>query len=444
MLPTTAPYRVAGLTNSSPGKRKGTLQSWKASVASFASYSHYLTFGLCCAAAAPLARFSGLPEPAVFNFVGESSVGKTTAVRTAMSAIAPPDAIRGWDLKNRALEEAAAQHNDLLLVLNGAEKMPERDRPELIVRIIHMLTEGVSTGRSVVVQDHLPDEFWTNIVLSTSNRKGPEMVATSRGWDDQDSARFIDIPVPNIEAGGIFDRVGKGSALSACCSSKLVRNLEHNMSQQYGTFLPNWITYLMASDRIAFVQCWSEIYLYLVKPTPGLEERVARKFAFVYAAGMTAVTAKLLPFQGEQVFQAVRAMHRRSVKFRTRPSDCLRKVLDVIASEFDNDAVFREVSPGEDLVINSSSRLLGVKCILDGVRVVGLRNESLEDRFGEASARAFMSWARQQGVLRHGDGNKATTQLRVRLTVQGKILTKPRFLVANERQLQKKIASFRT
>lgn len=209
-IPKTAPYRWSARSSSGLGRMCGTLESWQNEVASFAEHSNYLTFGLCCAAAAPLARFARLPELAVFNLVGESSVGKTTVARAAMSAVASPDAIRGWDLKNRALEEAAAQHNDLLFVLNGAEKAPVRERALLIERIIHMLPEGTSTARSSVVQDNLPDEQWNTIVLSTSNAKGAEMIPSSRGWEAQDAVRFIDIPVPSIGEGGDIRPIGKG------------------------------------------------------------------------------------------------------------------------------------------------------------------------------------------------------------------------------------------
>jgi hypothetical protein len=440
VLPAGSAYRPCKSPNSSLGASKGTLQSWQTNVASFARSSNYLAFGFCCAAAAPLARFSGLPEMAVFNLVGESSVGKTTVVRAAMSTIAPPNAIRGWDLKSRALEEAAAQHNDLLLVLNGAEKMPERERMLSMDRIIHMLTEGESTGRSVIVQDHLPNETWKSIVLSTSNRKGSEMVAMSRGWEDQDSVRFIDIPVPGIKAGGIFDRPTEGAVRAG---SSLVKELEHNMMEHYGTFLPAWITYLMASDRMPRLRHWTEIYLRKTRPTAGIEERIARKFALVYGAGKIAVEARLLPFEVGVVYRAVRAMHLRSVKFRARPSDDLRKMLAEVANQLDESDAFPEVSRGGEVVADSSIKLLGVRTTWNGRRVVGLRTEALEAWFGEASTRAFISWLKEKRVLHDGGGSRATTQLRVQLVLAGKRMEKPRFLVTGEEELERVISKFR-
>jgi hypothetical protein len=413
------------------------LESWQDDVASFAEHSNYLTFGLCCAAAAPLARFANLSELAVFNLVGESSVGKTTVARAAMSAIASPDSIRGWDLKNRALEEAAAQHNDLLFVLNGAEKAPVRERALLIERIIHMLPEGTSTARSSVVQDSLPDERWSTIVLSTSNSKGAEMVPSFRGWDTQDAVRFIDIPVPSIGEGGIFDRLAEDSVSK---SSSYVKQLERNLLREYGTFLPHWIRYLLAKDRSVRLRHWSNEYLSRARAAPGVEERVARKFALIYAAGNIAVEAKSLPFEDELVFEAVKALHIRSKRFRTSPSDDLRKVLSDVASRLRDDDGFREVSSGERVVIDRSTPLLGIRTVLDSTRIIGFRKEALEIQFGEAPTRAFLSWLLEKKLLRESDGGPVTTQLRVELSSDGKRIAKPRFLVVREEQLQRAIS----
>ncbi|WP_083909718.1 DUF927 domain-containing protein [Methylocystis rosea] len=436
-IPKSAPFRWSARSSSGLGRMCGTLEAWQDEVASFAKHSNYLTFGLCCAAAAPLARFANLPELAVFNLVGESSVGKTTVARAAMSAIASPDSIRGWDLKNRALEEAAAQHNDLLFVLNGAEKAPVRERALLIERIIHMLPEGTSTARSSVVQDSLPDERWSTIVLSTSNSKGAEMVPSSRGWDAQDAVRFIDIPVPSIGGGGIFDRLAKDSVNE---SSEYVNKLERNLLGAYGSFLPAWINYLLEKDRTVRLRYWSRFYLDRAQASPGIEERVARKFALIYAAGKIAVEAKLLPFGEVPVYDAVKTLHIRSKRFRTSSSRDLRKVLKDVANRLQSGDGLHEPSSEGRVVVDASRVLFGVRTVLDGTRVIGFRKEALEIQFGEASARAFVSWLLKMKLLPASDGGPVTTQLRVELSVGGKRTAKPRFLVVHEEQLLRAIS----
>ena len=73
----------------------------------------------------------------VFNLYGPSSVGKTTVARVAMSIIGPAECIKNWDLKARALEEAASQHNDCPLILNGAERLSAIDLKQIVTRVAH-------------------------------------------------------------------------------------------------------------------------------------------------------------------------------------------------------------------------------------------------------------------------------------------------------------------
>jgi uncharacterized protein (DUF927 family) len=102
------------------------------------------------ALAAPLVRHSNLPESAIFNFVGPSGTGKTTAVLAAASVLGSVDQLGDWNSRDRALHEYAAAGSDLLVVLDDMERFrPDSGRRlNALSSRLHVLTAGTSTGYS--------------------------------------------------------------------------------------------------------------------------------------------------------------------------------------------------------------------------------------------------------------------------------------------------------
>ena len=95
------PDRVIGDTESGEGvlfdgdesaapkyASKGTLKDWQDNVASIALCSNRITFFTCIAFAAPLARIVSEPSGG-FHLVGDSSLGKSSALRAVCSVFAP-------------------------------------------------------------------------------------------------------------------------------------------------------------------------------------------------------------------------------------------------------------------------------------------------------------------------------------------------------------------
>ena len=210
--PGAALFRSPASGNSRPqlGQHAGDIDvdGWSDSIGKLAELSNYIAFGIMAALAGPLLRFVELPEDPAFNFVGPSSGGKTCAAMAGASALGHPAAISNWDLTERAVEEAAAARNDCLLVLNAAEKASPKRRRGVLNRIVHMVAERQSTVRSESVQDRLPDLTWQTLLLTTSNKTGAKM-ANDLGlpWQEQEAVRFLDIPVPGPDDGGIVDRL---------------------------------------------------------------------------------------------------------------------------------------------------------------------------------------------------------------------------------------------
>lgn len=265
IIPTTAGYRWSSATLSRLGEAKGTLEAWN-KVALYGTVSNYIAFGIMTALASPLVRFANLSESMVFNLYGPSSVGKTTVARVAMSTIGPAECIQNWDLKARALEEVASRHNDCPLILNGAERLSAIDLKQFVTRVVHMLPEGNGTSRSSAVHDQLPNTTWRNVVLSTSNPPGREMGGV---WQEQDSVRFIDIPVPPVEEGGIFDAGGADAAGRAAKAEGYLAKIEDGIAANYSVLWPAYIKHLLTLDIPTVVSGYMQEYLALAEVPPG-------------------------------------------------------------------------------------------------------------------------------------------------------------------------------
>ena len=100
----------------------GEVETWKNKVAIHARASSYIAFCIMVALAAPLRKFANLPEGAVFNLSGSSGVGKTTALKCAVSVNGNPDNLADYNATGLSLEELAAAHSDVLLPLDDTEK----------------------------------------------------------------------------------------------------------------------------------------------------------------------------------------------------------------------------------------------------------------------------------------------------------------------------------
>ena len=76
-----------------------------------------LVLAVSCAFAALLLHPAGA-ESGGLHFVGESSTGKTTALKVAASVFGAPDYLQRWRATTNGLESLARLRSDTLLVLD--------------------------------------------------------------------------------------------------------------------------------------------------------------------------------------------------------------------------------------------------------------------------------------------------------------------------------------
>ena len=126
---------------------KGTIKEWQENVGKPCAGNSRLVFGVSMAAAAPLLYLLN-EESGGFNYVGDSSIGKTTAQRVAGSFCGGSDTpggyLRSWRATSNGLEAMAQLHCDGLLVLDEMSQVEPREAGQ----VVYMLGNGQGKSRS--------------------------------------------------------------------------------------------------------------------------------------------------------------------------------------------------------------------------------------------------------------------------------------------------------
>lgn len=281
----------------------GKLKDWQKEVAMRALWSPVASLLVMAAFAPPLLRFSEVPESFILNVAGNSSGGKTTANMAAASVWGDPTRRRTWAATDRGLAEMAAANNGLLLVLDDAEQAATT--PKLRLQRVHDLTHLLTSGQSKEVSSvatQLPKLSFECIVLSSSPQTIEASTVASGDRTDGDRTRLLEIQVPSGEEGGIFANPLFGNAPSD--TRTLVEGLASSSLRYYGKAGRRWIKFLVSRQRTISARLTAladEFSLAAAPGATGVEARILRKFGLVYAAGMLAREAKILPWTASQI-----------------------------------------------------------------------------------------------------------------------------------------------
>lgn len=402
----------------------GTFWGWRREVAALCAESSYLAFAVLVALAGPVLAWADLPEGAVFHFAGKSSTGKTTTARVAATIDGPPSSHADWRQSDRSFAETAAARCDRVAIFNAAEKAKMQDMREILPGITHGLVEGASKKYAAAVKASLPDLRIRSPILSNGNRSGAEMARIAGlTWDEQEAARFITIPVPRREAGGIVDRP-KGTEPGY--SADLIKRLEAGMMRHHGRVLGRWLDHVWAHR--GRVNGLIEDFVAAVRPADAYESRIAAKFGLVYATGTIAVETGFLPWRSSLPLRVVRRLYRRALA--ALQEGCPVEALVALRDALEDMAVFPAIGTATELVLDEQTA--GFRFSKAGDDFVAIRQECLGTVLSKTTEPAVLIGALEEaGVIEAGHGNRRGKQVHVRLVnrANGRVIAKPRCLV---------------
>jgi putative DNA primase/helicase len=296
-------YQTDG-PSENPFRRRGTLAAWRERVAALCVGNSRLAFAVSCAFAGPLMRPAGI-DSGGFHLRGDSSCGKTTALRVAGSVWGGPSYLQRWRATDNALEAVAAQHCDGLLILDELAQVDPRTAGECA----YMLANETSKARSTRTGQTRQRLTWRLLFLSAGEiglaahmAEGGKRVRTGQ------ELRMVDLPA-EAAPGTVFDTTHEHEG-GAAFSMHLAKLCE----AQHGEAGLAWVRWCVdrvdslrertrdASERLA-AQWVSEA-------ASGQVHRVARRFALVGVAGELASEAGITGWpKGEAIEAARRCFH---------------------------------------------------------------------------------------------------------------------------------------
>jgi putative DNA primase/helicase len=266
----------------------GTLDQWRSKVAALCVGNSRLSFSVSCAFAGVLLRWLG-GESGGFHFRGDSSSGKTTALRMAASVFGGQSYMQRWRATDNAIESIAVQHCDALLVLDELAQIDPKQAGE----VAYMLGNGQSKARAARSAMPKPRLSWTLLFLSTGEiGLAQHMAEGGKRAKAGQELRMCDIPADAGKGLGAFENLhgyDKGAAFSDAATRSAARHygsaglafIAHLIDTQEG------ITQRSKQTIDAIASAW------IPPNSSGQVHRVGRRFALVAAAGELATQAGL-------------------------------------------------------------------------------------------------------------------------------------------------------
>jgi len=265
---------------------KGTLAGWKTEVARRCAGNSRLVFAVSMAFASPLLYLAGA-ESGGFNLVGNSSGGKTTALRMAASVCGGQDYMQRWRATDNGIEGLALQHCDSLLLLDELAQMDSKVAGEAA----YMLANGSGKNRSKQSGGLRAQLSWRLLFLSSGEiGLAQHMADAGKQARAGQELRMADIPADAGAGLGLFENLhecGHGA--------EFAKALDQASRKNHGCSLGAFLSRLASEEQTAIAEALHEGQRvfekrFLSSDASGQARRVGNRFALVGAAGELATS----------------------------------------------------------------------------------------------------------------------------------------------------------
>lgn len=293
--------RVLLQVNGEPPKmaQAGTVEDWREEIAARCAGNSRLTLAVSAAFAAPLLDVAG-QESGGIHFVGNSSTGKTTALKCAASVWGGPSYLHRWRSTTNGLEAVAQSHNDGLLVLDELAQVDPRQAGE----VAYMLANGSGKHRARRDGQAKKAASWRLLFLSAGEiNLTAHMAEVGKRSRAGQEVRLADV---SADAGphGMFEALHGASSASAFADTLVQAAATH-----YGTPSRVFLRKLTAAPREevkARIDRLARDFAdeNLSETADGQARRVCARFALIAAGGELASAFGLTGWSHGEAIQA--------------------------------------------------------------------------------------------------------------------------------------------
>ena len=269
-------------------RSKGTLDQWRDRVGAMCVGNSRLAFAVACAFAGPLLRPANM-ESGGFHYRGDSSSGKTTALKLAASVYGGASYLQRWRATDNALEAIAAQHSDCLLILDELAQID----PKTAGECAYMLANEQGKARATRTGTPRTRQAWRLLFLSAGELGlADHMAEGQKRTRVGQEVRMADIPADAGTGLGAFENLH--TAANGATFAKHITTQAQTVYGATGRAWLQWLTEHTDTLKASIKQASDALAARLIPANAsGQVERVGARFALVGAAGELATTAGL-------------------------------------------------------------------------------------------------------------------------------------------------------
>ncbi|MGN6971730.1 DUF927 domain-containing protein [Neisseria sp. P0009.S001] len=265
----------------------GELTDWQQNIARYAVGNSRLCLALGASFAAPLLSLLN-EESGGFHLMGDSSDGKTTAAKVALSVWGKPSgSLLSWSGTKIGFSNTAAARNDGLLVLDEIGQAS----PHVIGDTVYSVMNGINKVQGAKQGGNRALSRWKVMMFSTGEKTPDSILKHHKGdWNAGQAARL-----PSIRAAaqyGIYDTL-HGFEDGALLSEHIAQSTE----KYHGTAGRLFIRQLLDDIEQAKQQATERMAAFMatIPELSGQARRVAKRFAIAAAALELAAPVTGLP-----------------------------------------------------------------------------------------------------------------------------------------------------
>lgn len=389
---------------------RGTLDGWQ-DLIEIARFSTAMIIALCAVFAAPLLHLLKMPNFGLV-LVGPSRCGKSTAQLVGASAMGfgQEEHLPTLNATPAGLSEAARVFNDHALPINevGTARGAKKD----VHVVMRDATYALMSGRDVMRHstwgsgDMMSSSFHVLALMSSEHSPDDWAARGGEARDPGETARLIGTPVLYGDAMSVFDVYNKVPLAQRPAHDRIMfERLRNGLSEHNGIAFKTYIEAL-TSNLPTFVERAKDdatIFRDAVSKhaTTPIERDIVSKFGILYAGGMAAIDAAVLPLSEKRVGSALMKACKAALAALPDSEADLKADLLVLMRHLDGSGVI-----DADEASTSKKRMMEAA---DGYhekaglgRLYTLRSTRFSRLFrSDLRARKVLDWLDDEGYLRH-------------------------------------------